>query len=202
MAEKPLREKVRNAFAYREDHHAQLARFLQRGHLPARLAQFRFQCDLQDDPAIPLCHPAAGKSPGESVPQNPARAPAPSSRKWASRSACITAWPGGSRQLRRLGWNPVLRDWRDQEGAREALQLADCVLFYRIPMAEHGPDLYAEARRLGLPILYDIDDLIFHKAALAAHISRLCLRDEHAAVMLNAADAYLRAMEASERPAG
>ena len=42
MAKKLLRKKLRNAFAYREDHHAQLARFLQRGHLPARLANFAF----------------------------------------------------------------------------------------------------------------------------------------------------------------
>lgn len=197
MAEKPLREKVRNAFAYREDHHAQLARFLQRGHLPARLANFAFNATCktirQFRYVIRRLEKAGGKCPAKP------RAGTCALIAEMGIPQCVHYRVAGRvAQLRRLGWNPVLRDWRDQEGAREALQLADCVLFYRIPMAEHGPDLYAEARRLGLPILYDIDDLIFHKAALAAHISRLRLRDEHAAVMLNAADAYLRAMEASD----
>ena len=197
MAEKPLREKVRNAFAYREDHHAQLARFLQRGHLPARLANFAFNTTCktirQFRYVIRRLEKAGGKCPAK-----PRAGTCALIAEMGIPQCVHYRVTGRVAQLRRLGWNPVLRDWRDQEGAREALQLADCALFYRIPMAEHGPDLYAEARRLGLPILYDIDDLIFHKAALAAHISRLRLRDEHAAVMLNAADAYLRAMEASD----
>lgn len=90
MAEKPLREKVRNAFAYREDHHARLARFLQRGHLPARLANFAFNATCKTIRQFRYVIRRLEKA-GESVLQNPARAPAPSSRKWASRSACITA---------------------------------------------------------------------------------------------------------------
>ena len=42
MAENTLREKLRNAFSFREDNHARLGLFLRRGHLPARLANFAF----------------------------------------------------------------------------------------------------------------------------------------------------------------
>lgn len=197
MAEKLLHKKFRNAFAYREDHHELMARFLQRGHLPACLANFAFNVVFKTIRQFRYATRRLKKAGGK-CPATPRVATCALIAEMGIPQCVHYRVTERAAQLRRLGWNALLRDWRDREGAREALQLADCALFYRIPMAEHGPDLYAEARRLGLPVLYDIDDLIFHKAELAAHISRLYLSDEHAAVMLNAADAYFRAMEAAD----
>lgn len=214
MAENTLLERLRNAFSFREDNHARLGRFLRRGHLHARLANFAFNAackaagDAGDDAPPRDRAPARAGVPRGTQACEPSESPRDRAPARAGVCALIAELgipqcrhyrvSGREAQLEHLGWKVRTCDRLDYESGRRALQTADCALFYRVPMTGHIPALYAEARRLGLPILYDIDDLIFLRADLAAHVARLRLRAEHAAIMLRAADDYRRAMEAAD----
>ena len=191
MAENTLFKKLRKAFFFREDNHARLGLFLRRGHLPARLANFAFNAACKAARDVRRVTRRQERAPARTgVCAFIAELSIPQCRHYrvSERAA----------QLRHLGWTVRLCPWETLEAAMQALQLASFVLFYRTPMVGHMPALYAEARRLGIPILYDIDDLIFDREGLAAYMTRLNLSAERAAAMLEKADSYRRAMEEAD----
>lgn len=52
-------------------------------------------------------------------------------------------------------------DWRQESEARAALQTHSLVIFYRAPGFPSVLGLIAEAKRLGVPTIWEVDDLIF-----------------------------------------
>ena len=189
-----LFKKFRRVFNYREDCHAQLVRFLNSDTLIAKLCNFTLNLPIMVVKRFCMDPP----------PPPPQREPSPRVRtctiiaEMGIQQCVHYRVLGRVAQLHFLGWHTIVRDWHDSEGARAALQLADCAIFYRIPMIEHVSTLFDEAKRLGLPILYDIDDLIFHKTELLKHTTKLQLEEQHALVMYNAADTYLEAIKSSD----
>lgn len=101
-------------------------------------------------------------------------------------------------QLRHLGWLVDTCSWRECDSAMQALQLASCVIFYRVPMTDHVPALFAEARRLKLPILFDIDDLVFDRTLYAEFLSAQALDSAEVKGLLDLADMFRASMDASD----
>ena len=165
--------------------------FLRRGHLPARLANFAFNAVCKAARDVRRVTRRQERPPAQAgVCALIAELSLPQCLHYRVRERAA--------QLEHLGWKVRTCDWLDYESATLALQLADCALFYRVSMIRHVPALYAEARRLGLPILYDIDDLIFLEEDLAAHLAPMRLPPELAARMLEFAPKIREAMEAAD----
>lgn len=101
-------------------------------------------------------------------------------------------------QLRHLGWAVEQCSWHDFDAAMRALQLSSCVIFYRVPMLKRVPELFAEARRLGLPIIFDIDDLIFDRTLYADYLRSQTLEGKEINGLLNLADMYRKSMDAAD----
>lgn len=63
--------------------------------------------------------------------------------------------------LERLGLDATVLDWHNDEACHNALQFHGLVIFYRVPAFAQTKRLAGEARRLGIPSFYDVDDLVF-----------------------------------------
>lgn len=64
--------------------------------------------------------------------------------------------------LEKLGYIIDVSDWRDNNSCFSILQIAKFVIFYRTPYFDNVKKYYLEAKRLGLKIVFDCDDLIFY----------------------------------------
>jgi glycosyltransferase involved in cell wall biosynthesis len=64
----------------------------------------------------------------------------------------------------RLGVSCHVVNWHDMTACRAAVPLATAVIFYRVPGFRPVLDLIDECKRLGLPLWWEVDDLIFDKA--------------------------------------
>lgn len=201
--------KLRNLFSFREDYHTQLGSFLRRGHLPARLANMVFNtaCKTAKECRRLARHQRVGDQGG--VPRRAEGLPSGGDGPLPLNVCALIAEVSipqclhyrvteRAAQLRLLGWEVHSCAWNNYEKSLQILQLASCVLFYRVPMMAHVPALYAEARRLGLPVLFDIDDLIFEREQYAAHLALSCLSKSQTDGLLELADRYREAMEAAD----
>ena len=65
-----------------------------------------------------------------------------------------------------LGIDYIVESWTDKEACMNSMQLSSCVVFYRVPFVESVCELYAEARRLKVQVIWEVDDLIFDKDVL------------------------------------
>lgn len=101
-------------------------------------------------------------------------------------------------QLRHLGWDVSVCSWHDFDRAMQDLQLASLVIFYRVPMLNRVPELFAETRRLGLPVMFDIDDLIFDREHYADYLSTQTLDSAEVTGLLNMAGRFLESMDAAD----
>lgn len=101
-------------------------------------------------------------------------------------------------QLEHLGWQAAFCDWRDFFASRQLMELASCVLFYRVPMIGHVEALFTEARRLGLSVIFDIDDLIFDRNLYAATLAKKALPPDEVKGLLDLADMYRSAMDSAD----
>ncbi len=63
--------------------------------------------------------------------------------------------------LEELNYKIDISSWREKRKCYNILQTAEFVIFYRVPYLDEVPNYYKEAKRLGLKIVYDIDDLVF-----------------------------------------
>lgn len=80
-----------------------------------------------------------------------------------------------------------------------ALQVASILIVYRQPMNVHLPNIIAEAHRLGIPVVYEADDIVYRTDLVAANPNLATLpADLREAVIRGAADyeAALRACDA------
>lgn len=101
--------------------------------------------------------------------------------------------------IEQLGVGCSVVGWPDLYAARSALQLASSVIFYRVPAYPSVLGLIAEARRLGLPTAWEVDDLIFDRALLAANRNLADLSPALQAQLLEGADLYGAAMRECDR---
>jgi hypothetical protein len=63
--------------------------------------------------------------------------------------------------LESLGYTVYVTPWQNQTESIKYMQLADFVIFYRVPFFAVVKNYYNEADRLHLKKFYDIDDMIF-----------------------------------------
>ena len=63
--------------------------------------------------------------------------------------------------LRHLGCNVTVVNWWHFEECREAIQLAEAVIFYRVGLQPLTAGFFSEAVRLGIPTFFDVDDIVF-----------------------------------------
>ncbi|MGE0733819.1 MAG: glycosyltransferase [Alphaproteobacteria bacterium] len=71
--------------------------------------------------------------------------------------------------LAHLGIKGEAISWLEPERARDKLQTCAMVIFYRVHDWPAVMELIAEARRLGVPSFFEIDDLVFDDAAYRAN---------------------------------
>lgn len=89
-------------------------------------------------------------------------------------------------------------DYRDLPGAIDLLQTATHLVEYRLPGCAESEVLHYEARRLGLPILYDIDDPLFSIPAYETYGNMAGLGEDRKAAFIRQAPGYLAMMNAAD----
>lgn len=92
----------------------------------------------------------------------------------------------------------LVSSWQDTPRAFNALQLATCLIFYRIPDDVLFRGYLAEAKRLGLTVLYDIDDPIFSDKVMGSNQNLEHLQPRERKHLINASRDYLSAMRACD----
>ncbi len=101
--------------------------------------------------------------------------------------------------LCRLGWNVQIVDWKDSREVLSSLQVATCVLFYRVPGVDAVLSLIEEAKRVGLEPRWEIDDLLFNKALYRHNGNLATLSSQERHELYELADLYWRALRACGR---
>lgn len=97
---------------------------------------------------------------------------------------------------RSLGMETTIADHREEADALTALQMATHVMFYRLEPSNRAWMYLYEARRLGLPVLYDLDDPLFSVPAItgaSAHLPLALVRH-----FADAAPGFLAIMSACD----
>ncbi len=98
----------------------------------------------------------------------------------------------------RLGVDCAVTDWRDTGGSLSALQVCATVIFYRAPATREILDLINEARRLGVPSRWEVDDAIFDLDTYGANKNLRTLDETTRANLLAGARLYRTAMLACD----
>ena len=98
-----------------------------------------------------------------------------------------------------LGVSSSWLPWQDQQGCLHALQCHSAVIFYRTPLLPGVEQLVREARRLKLPVSWEVDDLIFDAAVLQATPTLRELDHHTFRGLLKGARLYRRALESADR---
>jgi glycosyltransferase involved in cell wall biosynthesis len=101
-------------------------------------------------------------------------------------------------QLAQLGYSSQIVSWTQEDLARDAMQDAVAVIFYRVPFFEGVQGLYKEARRLALPVLFEIDDLVFDLDKYAANSNLEYLSKAEQRVLLDGVLHYRNALLAAD----
>ncbi len=97
-----------------------------------------------------------------------------------------------------LGVDCTVVAWGDREAVRSALQTHSIAIFYRVPGFPAVLDAIAEAKRLKVPTLWEVDDLIFDEAAYRANRNLDSLAPELRASVLEGVPLYLKALLACD----
>jgi len=100
--------------------------------------------------------------------------------------------------LATLGYASDVVSWTDFNKARNLLQLASLVFFYRVPAEESVLQLGKESQRLGLKTIFDVDDLIFDEALLKTNINIQNLPKHIQAQVFSGAKTYKKAMSSMD----
>jgi glycosyltransferase involved in cell wall biosynthesis len=100
--------------------------------------------------------------------------------------------------FRAIGVDCVWKSWTDMVSCRAALQTRTHLILYRVPAHPPVLALVEEARRLGVPVAWECDDLVFDRATLMASraLERLPRRTVRA--LLKGADLYRIALRACD----
>ncbi|MBM7115646.1 glycosyltransferase [Archangium primigenium] len=101
--------------------------------------------------------------------------------------------------LQSLGHEVTVLPWGDTAACRAALQLHGLVIFYRTPALPPVVGLIEEAKRLGLSLFFEVDDLVFDVEAYQANGNLKTLPPEESAQVLNGARLYREALRQCDR---
>ena len=101
--------------------------------------------------------------------------------------------------IERLGIPCRVTDWHDPGASRSALQVCSLVIFYRVPGTPEMLDLIAEARRLGVPSWWEVDDVIFDEPVYRANGNLDTLDAALRESLLDGVRLYRRAMLACDK---
>lgn len=93
-----------------------------------------------------------------------------------------------------LGINCTMLNWADAQACLNALQTHSLVIFYRVPAYNSVLSIINEAKRLRLPTIWEVDDLIFDKKVLIKSKTLLALNKEIVDQLVEGAGLYRRAM--------
>lgn len=98
-----------------------------------------------------------------------------------------------------LGIDCTILDWTDVQACLNALQTHSVVIFYRVPGYPMVTSVINEAKRLRLPTIWEVDDLIFDKQILMKSKTILALDKETIDQLIAGADLYKKAMLLCDR---
>ncbi|MFA5940162.1 MAG: glycosyltransferase [Sinimarinibacterium sp.] len=98
-------------------------------------------------------------------------------------------------QLDAHGCRAVISSYFDVSRSFDALQLATAVIFYRVPDGSLFQAYVDEARRLGLPIAYDIDDPLFCRTVYTTNANLQTLSSAEREQLVGDCRHYLAAMQ-------
>lgn len=94
-----------------------------------------------------------------------------------------------------IGEPVVVHSWTDSVGAIAKLQLCRLVILYRVPAFPGVQSVIQEARRLGLPVLFDIDDLVFDVEEYSNNSNLRALSQREQDELLNGARLYHKMLQ-------
>jgi hypothetical protein len=100
--------------------------------------------------------------------------------------------------LRALGFEVEVRSFHKREECMQLIPFAALVLFYRTP---HWPDvktMLQECRRLSIPTVYDIDDLVFDVEEYSRHPVLDTMKEAEKAFFLDGARSYGESLQACQ----
>lgn len=104
-----------------------------------------------------------------------------------------------SEQLRLLGHETEIVDWWDETKVDPEMPLrSDVIVLYRLMMSPALERLIAGARRLGKPVIFDTDDLIFEPDLIAAHRAVKNLSEEDQKLHGEGVSRYLLTLQACD----
>ena len=102
-------------------------------------------------------------------------------------------------QLQLLGHETEMVDWWDESRVEAETPLrSDVIVLYRLMMSPALERLIAGARRLGKPVIFDVDDLIFEPALIAAHRAVKNLSEEDQKLHAEGIGRYLLTLQACD----
>ena len=102
------------------------------------------------------------------------------------------------RMLEDAGYAVENCSWTDYLSCICRIQTATLVIFYRVPFTQEMQSLYAEAKRLGIKIGFDIDDLVFDIEEYSRNSNLLALPKDVQKSLLNGAHSYQQALAAAD----
>lgn len=100
--------------------------------------------------------------------------------------------------LRMLGVTVNIIDWRNTDKSISMLQTCAMVIFYRVPFFKSVQSIYAEAKRLGVPTFWEVDDLIFDAERYKSNSNMKSLSRDIVKELLDGADLYGACYAASD----
>jgi glycosyltransferase involved in cell wall biosynthesis len=101
-------------------------------------------------------------------------------------------------QLDLLGFKSIISSIFDVPRAIDSMQLASSIIFYRVPDSFELQKYILEARRLSLPIGYDVDDPIFDREIYKNNHNLDFLESNEKRRLLSSTTSYLKAMRACD----
>lgn len=100
--------------------------------------------------------------------------------------------------LKMLDEPVFVQSWTDMAGIIGKLQTCRLLILYRTPASREVREVVQEARRLGMPVLFDIDDLVFDVDVYATNSNLLSLSRSEQAELLHGAKLYQQALELAD----
>lgn len=98
-----------------------------------------------------------------------------------------------------LGVDCTIINWTDVSSCLDALQTHSLVILYRVPAFESVVSVINEAKRLRLPTIWEVDDLIFDQEVLRKSRGLATLDEITFRQLLEGADLYRKAMLLCDR---
>ena len=99
----------------------------------------------------------------------------------------------------RIGIPSSVVDWRNWIEAVSRLQTHTLLVLYRVPLFADMKTLISEARRLGVTIVWEVDDLIFDLELYKRNANLASVSKRERATLLHGVELYREAMMASDR---